>query len=409
MISTKKMKNLFQVFPKILTKHQAKAGTTILETLTAGMMTVMLVAAAGSGVASIIGNDYSIKSNSKTQQELKSILNYIDQELKQGQTIKVGGNINHTVASMSAEAAAAFKAAAGDHDYSVLLVQIPNVAAPMVYYLDSPPEGSNLDGPKVVYRWGAKVGVDGKYTNLDDPTSWTAEPIMDKITDKALPQDFSCETDWQFSPTNSGESSVSATGFYACINPEGKIANMFLNAKMINIHGTGETYEKNSKLIAQAEELSPIGGSPPPLDAEPTVCDIDAINGHGQLRCNKAATIAFKEIAKIEFDFDGGFNTTPNESVPGYENSFSVTYEQDGNESKKGTYNIDPAIVGDGPFVLKLKAGSSKSNSKSKSNSDGETDYYFLANPPFNGNWSTIEDLGGKGISHISLYIPDNN
>ena len=288
------MKNFVKVFSQILTKDQAKAGMTLLETLVAVAGVAAVAGGAMAAMTTIMKNDTEIKANTNIRIETSRALEQIAGQIKPAKEILPGGDLNTTVASMTEEAANAFKTAATNHGfkYGVLVAKVPELEniAPKVYFLGKSPDDANA-----VYQWAPKQGLDGKDIDASDLNAWEVKLVIDKVS--GLPQNVSCEDKWKSSPQSGVEGSISALGFFACINPEGKIAKVSLQEEVANINGTGSEYEKNKQVIAQANDLKSIAGEPMALDTKAINCFLNIQTGDGLLSCNQPAKVKFEVIA----------------------------------------------------------------------------------------------------------------
>jgi hypothetical protein len=220
------------------TKHLSNSGFTLTDLLIAAGLTTAVVAAAGAGMASMIDSSTVANSKSERRVELNRSLDFISSEVRQAQSIvtDAAGAADPTDFSNAGVTGTATK---------VLMVNLPNAGAPVVYYIATP-RNNTWAGPKVVYRWGPKFNASGDYDSIGTPSNWESVPIIDKIQESdASATAPSCPTGW----TRSG-----TFGFSACvnsltsINPLGTQAEVFESGKISKVLGGSQSLIASTKV-----------------------------------------------------------------------------------------------------------------------------------------------------------------
>lgn len=244
------MKNKLARIYKILNNKDVSAGFTLVELLVGALLTTTVVSLTGFGVVSMIQTNKTAKGATERRVELNRALDFISDEIKQARVIA-------TNASTDASTGAPGFSSSGKTP--VLSLQIPGVDQRVIYYIASKETGSPWLGPKVVYRWGPSFTSSGGYSEPTNLDSWTDEPLADVIVDTAPSSTPSCPaTDWSLNPP-----SGSITGFYTCVGPSRRIAEIHLRGKLTDAYGNPETpLEVSTKAFARPVDISTaLGGA----------------------------------------------------------------------------------------------------------------------------------------------------
>ena len=174
-----------------------------------------------------------------------------------------------------------FAANISGYDYTVFLLELPDVSERVVYYLETPATNSVWRGPKVVYRWGPKVDAYGNYIDANTPTNWTSEPLIDLIDDTT--SNPNCPTGWLVTP----RMGATATGFYGCVSPNRKGVEVSINTKI---------YEGDKTVMAMANTPPTPAGSPPPLTSNPIAGIPTCTITNGALSCDGPGTVTVEVL-----------------------------------------------------------------------------------------------------------------
>lgn len=227
-------------FLKSLSIQKTSNGFTLVELLVAILLTSILITATGWGVVAITQNDKKAKAETDRRVELNRALDFISDEVRQAKPIATNASANlDTVASNFSSSSKT----------PVLTLQIPGVSQRVIYYIASSSSTSWL-GPNIVYRWGPNFNSDGTYSNPTTPANWTYEPLSDLIVNTATTP--TCPNNWTLNPSSG------ITGFYACIDPSGRIADIHLRGKLVDAYGNSLSHplEVSSKVFARPSNVS---------------------------------------------------------------------------------------------------------------------------------------------------------
>jgi hypothetical protein len=286
------MRNLLKKLSKITADNQKNAGMSIVEMILAGLFTAVVLGGASTGIASIMKTQAEVANQIDRRLEVNRALDFMGEESSKARVIEIVGDGAGDTVTL-ADVAPTFVTKVLNYDYTVLLLQLPDVSERIIYYLDSPPTNSVWRGPKVVYRWGPKLDADGNYVVPNTPANWTSEPLIDLIDGTASSPN--CPTGWFLSPNND----ITPTGFFACINLEAKAASFSLNGKMNKVTGNAAIYKGDKTTIAMATHPPEIADTPPPLVSKPvvSVTNCDVING--VIQCDSPALINFTVLGDV--------------------------------------------------------------------------------------------------------------
>ncbi|PSB46125.1 hypothetical protein C7B80_14555 [Cyanosarcina cf. burmensis CCALA 770] len=226
-------------FLKSLSIQKTSNGFTLIELLVAILITSILITATGWGVVAITQNDKKAKAETDRRVELNRALDFISDEVRQAKPIATNASANlSTVASNFSSSGKT----------PVLTLQIPGVSQRVIYYIAS--SSSPWLGPNVISRWGPNFNSDGTYSNPTTPANWTYEPLADLIVNEG-PASDPCNG-WSLNPPL-----ASIKGFYACVDPSGKIATVNLRGKLIDAYGNSlNPLEVSSKVFARPSNVS---------------------------------------------------------------------------------------------------------------------------------------------------------
>ncbi len=221
---------------KLLKKPKSAAGFTLIELLVAMAITTIVVGITGWGVVAITQKSKEQKLETDRRVELNRALDFIADEVRQAKPIATNASADlGTIASSFTST----------NRTPVLTLQIPGVSQRVIYYIAS--SSSPWLGPNVVYRWGPSFNANGTYSNPTDPTSWTGEPLVDLISNETPSSNPNCDTNWTPNPAV-----ASRTGFYTCVDPSGKIANIHLRGKLVDAYNVNKTaFEVSTKAFAR--------------------------------------------------------------------------------------------------------------------------------------------------------------
>ncbi len=215
----------------------------LVELLVAATITLAVSAGAVFGLTTIMRADEEAEVETQRRMELSRALDFMAEEVKMAQA--VAPDVNIDVHSTVASDFDSDCDDAGDGVDCALILQIPGVSQRVIYYVASPPNGSVWLGPRVIYRWGPEYNADGTYSNAGTPANWSARPLVDRIEGNLeSPWHTSCQSGW--SPNLPEDDRDS---FYACVDPTGKVAEVFLLGALSD---SSEHLEVKTKAFARS-------------------------------------------------------------------------------------------------------------------------------------------------------------
>jgi hypothetical protein len=260
-------------------KRRISTGYTLTELIIGASISVVVIGAAGMGLMNLLQGNKTSTTEANRRTEVNRALEFISDETRKAQTIET--NPSTAFNSAKNNTSLSFDPIEGDPDpkknaQPILALNIPGVSQPVLYYI-SPAESTAWKGPRVIYRFGPNFNTtSGDYTDPTTPASWTTKPLIDRISDA------------DSNPNCGGltaSPSANAQGFYACINTNGKTANLFAIAQLEN----DEDYRASTEVYARSQANTLVGnnsnknfGSPPP----------NPLNPNGQPRTYRIKKIA---------------------------------------------------------------------------------------------------------------------
>ena len=285
------MKKFMKIFSKIFTKRQGNAGMSMVEMTLAGFFSVIVIGGSGTGLASIMRTQTEIANQVDRRLEVNRALNFITEESREARKVEVANDDTGKPINL-ADVAPTFAANISGYDYTVFLLELPDVSERVVYYMETPATNSIWRGPKVVYRWGPKIDANGNYIDANTPANWTSEPLIDLIDDTTSSPN--CPTGWLVTP----RMGATPTGFYGCVNPSGKAIEVILNSQTLQVTGSTSTeiYEGDKTVIAMANSLPTPAGSPPPLVSNPIAGIPTCTITNGALNCDGPGTVTVEVL-----------------------------------------------------------------------------------------------------------------
>jgi len=221
--------------------YQSSAGFTLIELLVAASITTIVVTLAGSGLVAIMQNNSKAQAETLRRIELNRALDFMADEVRQAKSIATDASANLSTVAPSFTTSTEKK--------PVLTLEIPGVFQRVIYYTASPAATSFWSGPKVIHRWGPPFDTDGNYTNATNPAAWDGRALVDLIADTTPALATTCPTSsWSPNPSvNNGQ------GFTACVDPTGKIAEIYLRGKLADAYGNAlASYQVSNKVFARS-------------------------------------------------------------------------------------------------------------------------------------------------------------
>jgi type II secretory pathway pseudopilin PulG len=233
------------LFKRIIQSHTA-AGFTLVEILIAAAITSTMTALAVFSLTDIMQMSQKAESETLRRQQLNRALDFISDEVRMATAIAKDANTGVPTDFSSNSPPSNIT--------RVLSLQIPSLPSGqrVIYYIADP--NSTTFGPNVIYRWGPGFDDDGNYATattrvdrLSNPSGWKHEPLVDLVA-SGLPA--STKTNYAefnpdcplITPTTSrwddNPDKVNRKGFYTCVDPNGKIADIRLIGVFTDATGT---------------------------------------------------------------------------------------------------------------------------------------------------------------------------
>ncbi|PZD72971.1 hypothetical protein C1752_02696 [Acaryochloris thomasi RCC1774] len=231
---------------KTHTLGHSEKGFSLPSLLLGSAVTLMMVATGGYGVARMI--DVSTTANAKSERrvELDRALAFFEDETRASQSIiQDVSAISNVPAEFTPETTIGVA-----NVQRVLMLQMAEATEPVIYYLADPADDT-WKGPKVIYRWGPDLNDAGAYTNAANPGSWSHQPLIDKIEVNGTTP--TCPTGWNGN---------GAAGFYVCVDPTGKIAQVQQTGRINKVLEQTDTYATNSQMAVRAKQITPVAYTP---------------------------------------------------------------------------------------------------------------------------------------------------
>ena len=197
---------------------RSSSGFTLVELLVGLTIATMVITISGIGLSAIMNANAKAEDETSRRIELNRALDFIADEVRRSQSIATnastvtptGFTVASTVNSSSVQ--------------KILALTIPGVATPVVYYIATIQSGQIWSGPKVIYRWGPALNINGTYSSAASSN----ELLVDFIDSSTPSPNSICASP----ATNPNPPVANRTGFYACVDAQGKIANIYLRGKL---------------------------------------------------------------------------------------------------------------------------------------------------------------------------------
>jgi type II secretory pathway component PulJ len=267
-------------------------GFTLTELLVAAFLTLTVVSVGGWAVASMTALSKNSAAQNERRIELNRALDFIASEIRQA--AKVNGD--------DATLPPAFYSPTNTEVSTiqpVLALTIQTLNNPIIYYIASPkPSNKTWLGPQVIYRWGPAFDAAGNYLS----TTWTHQPLIDSIENTT--STASCTAGWSVSPK------VNQIGFYACIDPQNRVAQLFQVGKLNQALGPSVPYVATDQAFARTSGYTPnqYAGcnnnsciqNPPPGGGPPGPVTVSYQMVGSDLRCGwKGHPVKVKAIVEV--------------------------------------------------------------------------------------------------------------
>ncbi|GAB4234777.1 MAG: hypothetical protein Kow0049_18880 [Stanieria sp.] len=249
-------------------KPKSSRGFTLTELLIAASLTLIVIGAAGFGLYQTMRGSKIGNNQAERRSEIARAYEFISDEMRRAKLI-FGNNrlidtdttdddneyLNQQVTNTNAPFYDSGTTTVATDSNVVLALKIPvtnaaidkdgnvNNEATIVYYVKDAPTGSVWKGPKILYRWGPPIDNSGQYTN----GAWVSQPLIDQLKNASVASS-ACAAGWNLS---------NAPGFAACIDPQGRVAQIYLNGEIFTAEGNKD-YLGKTKTAARANDQTTI-------------------------------------------------------------------------------------------------------------------------------------------------------
>ncbi len=277
-------------FPKKLPNSQ-QSGITLTELMIAAFITIGSLGIGGWAVATMITSSKTSGSQNERRVELNRSLDFMASEIRQSAQINSDAKPGEFSPSSSEVDTTTVK--------DVLRLRVEGLTKPVIYYVATTATSNTAwRGPQVIYRWGPSFTSTGAYgADKSTPSTWTHQPLVDAI-DSSATTSVTCPTSWTASPASG------ATGFYACIDPNNRVAQIFNKGRITKVLGQTAPYLASSQAFARSTNTSTT--LPFVINTDNTVTNLDVSNtsfqvlgsaiqcGPGATPMNTAFTVSYK-------------------------------------------------------------------------------------------------------------------
>lgn len=261
--------NLFRRFQLERHHNQAsssrRAGFTLAELLIGSGLTSIALLLSGIGLSSVLSSSTVLNEENERQVELNRALNFISAEIRASQSINDPGDPIFNTFSASDEVDSA-----SVQQILKLKIISQGTTFPVIYYVAQAKNAGDMvwDQPQMIYRWGPGFLSNGDY----DLSTTENHILVDSIENNPGPFTPSdCPSGWTASPSG-GSTNV---GFYACISPNRRIANLFQVGRVRSSTSSSEPYRLNQQSYSRSIDwptsmgFMPTGATPTPTPEPP--------------------------------------------------------------------------------------------------------------------------------------------
>jgi type II secretory pathway component PulJ len=280
---------------KLLNRPQATSGFTLIELLLASSLTLIVVGAAGLGVATMINSDRTSSATNQVQSNLNRAIEFMSGEITPSQ--KMETDVSATALQNNAPT---FYTAYSSQITSgkitpILAIKAYGIPERIIYYTKNKAMETSSDstpwlGPLILYRWGPNFDSNGQYsgTTKISPSLWQAEALVDLVDNGTV--SASCPSNWFLNPDpNPSLPDTTAKnvtkGLYTCVRNDGRFAKLYSNATSGTLsNGQTATYSVNTQIFARTDTTSATGLNFPSFKINNGVLSLESGNGNVTFR-----------------------------------------------------------------------------------------------------------------------------
>ena len=223
------------------------SGFTLAELLIAAGMTSCALLLGGIGLSAMLSSSTAVTQSVERKDELNRAMDFISAELRETESINKVTERSNFVAAYTADIGTVPVEAASVKE--ILWFEVGPNKDKVVYYVGKPTvDNGPWKSPQVVYRWGPKFDQEGNYDNNVSEHSLLVDSIENQIDGGAEP---SCASGWNeaIAPNIAKD-----LGFFACIGPNNKVANLIQVGRANQVLGKSEPISKGRQVYARIAE-----------------------------------------------------------------------------------------------------------------------------------------------------------
>jgi prepilin-type N-terminal cleavage/methylation domain-containing protein len=234
--------------PHLQIELKIQQGFSLAELLLSMAIAGIVLILGGAGLQSVTTQNTIQESQTDRQQELVRAQAFIAEEIRQA--IQVDANLA-ALPSAGTRFLAVDASTPGVNEEPILILSLPNVPQRVIYYL-RPPE-TPWQGELAVYRLGPPFDLNGNYDPIKraDPNQWQPQPLIDYLA--AAPTTVACPGGWQSIPATP----TPARGFYACVEPLGRMVNLVQTGIVQPATGAPQDYPLMTRVFTRGVVSSP--------------------------------------------------------------------------------------------------------------------------------------------------------
>jgi prepilin-type N-terminal cleavage/methylation domain-containing protein len=156
-----------------------KSGFTLFELTIAMSLTAVVLSLVGSGLVTVLKFDQRFAETQKNRRELQRTMDFIATEMQMADQLEPCPEVHAFTYSPAADS---------KEPQPIMVLKMPpssGLTAPIVYYVATPPAASVWAGPRVLYRWGPTLRLNGNYSNGDGTVgaayNYYNEVVVDRL------------------------------------------------------------------------------------------------------------------------------------------------------------------------------------------------------------------------------------
>jgi hypothetical protein len=211
-------------------KSLSARGFSLPDLMIGAVLTLTVVSAGGYGVATMISTTTTSNAKNERRVEMNRSLDFIANEIRGSDSIIKDVSLETVPSEFTSSYSGKIDATVAIS--KVLMIKVPQATTgqPIIYFAAKPTSGL-WQGPRVIYRWGPQFDANGEYITPEDPSTWTSEPLVDRIENSSGAA--SCVTG-----TANGDNA-----FYSCVDSAGKTAKIYQKGRINKVLGQSANFD----------------------------------------------------------------------------------------------------------------------------------------------------------------------